>query len=208
MARRMLFPVAWLAGAGGILIGGATLVCAGGTCRVPRIDAAGLALLNAWRTSGLDLFFASITWFGSLWVLLPLAALMAWRESGRSSWPASLFVPVSLLVAAGFAHLAKIIVERPRPDLFPATVSLPADWSFPSAHAMQVTAFFLAMLLQPKSRCLFAKTVGAALIVLLVGVSRVYLQVHFPTDVFFGIVAAIGCVLAVRKLVFEQRSLT
>lgn len=67
---------------------------------------------------------------------------------------------------------------------------------------MQVTAFFLAMLLQPKSQYLFAKTVGAALIVLLVGVSRVYLQVHFPTDVFFGIVAAIGCVLAVRKLVF------
>ena len=207
MAWRMLPPVAWLAGSAAILTGGAALVCAGGPCRVPWIDAAGLALLNAWKTSGLDIFFATITWIGSLWVLLPLAVLMAWRESGRSSLPASIFVPLSLLFATGLAHIAKIIVERPRPDLFPATVSLPADWSFPSAHAMQVTAFFLAMVLQPKTRCLLAKVVGAALIVLLVGVSRVYLQVHFPTDVIFGIVAAVGCVLVVRKLIFEQRSL-
>jgi undecaprenyl-diphosphatase len=207
MDRQMLVPVAWLAGAAGILLGGATLVCAGGPFRVPWIDAAGLAWLSAWRTSGLDIFFAAITWLGSLWVLLPLAVLMAWRESKRSSLPASIFVPVSLLVAAGLAHIAKIIVERPRPDLFPATVLLPADWSFPSAHAMQATAFFLAMLLQPKGGCLLAKAVGATVIILLVGVSRVYLQVHFPTDVVFGIVAAIGCVFAVRKLIFEQRSL-
>jgi len=207
MARRMLAPVAWLAGAAGILIGGATLACAGGPCRVPWIDAAGLAWLSAWRTSGLDIFFAAITWLGSLWVLLPLAVMIAWRENGRSSLPASIFVPMSLLVAAGLAHIAKIIVERPRPDLFPATVSLPVDWSFPSAHAMQVTAFALAVLLQSRSEYFVAKAVGATVIILLVGVSRVYLQVHFPTDVVFGIVAAIGCVLAVRKLIFEQRSL-
>ncbi|HEX5676292.1 MAG TPA: hypothetical protein VFX83_12965, partial [Azonexus sp.] len=104
MAWRMLAPVAWLAGSAAILTGGAALVCAGGPCRVPWIDAAGLALLNAWRTSGLDIFFATITWIGSLWVLLPLAVLMAWRESGRSSLPASIFVPLSLLFATGLAH--------------------------------------------------------------------------------------------------------
>jgi undecaprenyl-diphosphatase len=206
MAQRLLVPVAWLAGSAVVLAGGAAMACAGGACRVPWIDTAGLGLANQWRTGGLDAFFAAVTWLGSLWVLVPLAVLVAWRETRRSSLRAGLFVPISLLVAAGLAHIAKIIVERPRPELFPAAAEMPADWSFPSAHAMQVTAFALALVLQSRGEYLVAKVVGAALVVLLVGASRGYLQVHFPTDVLFGTVAAIACVFAVRKLLVEQRS--
>ncbi|MDP3539626.1 MAG: phosphatase PAP2 family protein [Azonexus sp.] len=200
--------MAWLTGSAGILIIGANLLCAGGQCRVPWFDAAVLGLLSDWKSNELDTFFAAITWLGSLWVVVPIAVLMAWKEYWRSSLGACLFVPLSLFLASSLAHITKIMVERPRPELYPASIPLPVDWSFPSAHAMQVTACLLAMVLLHKTGHLFAKALGAVVIVLLVVASRAYLQVHFPTDVIFGIVAAIGCVLAAQKLTFEQRKVS
>jgi undecaprenyl-diphosphatase len=183
---------------------GATLICPNSQCRMPWIDAALLAWMNDWRSIGLDTFFAAITWLGSLWILLPLAVLIAWAQSRRSSLRVSTFVPVSLLLATALGFITKIMVERPRPQLFSGPIPLPEDWSFPSAHTMQVTAFLLAVMFIAKDKFIFATAAGAALIILLVGTSRLYLQVHFPTDVFFGMIAAIGCVMAARQLTLEQ----
>jgi undecaprenyl-diphosphatase len=205
MPRQIGVAVAWLAGSAGILIFGVTLVCAESQCRVPQFDTALLGLFNDWKSSELDTFFATITWLGSLWVLVPIAVLTAWKEYRRSSLRACLFVPLSLLLASSLAHITKIIVERPRPELYPASIPVPVDWSFPSAHTMQVTACLLAMLLLHRTGSLFAQTLGAAVLILLVMASRAYLQVHFPTDIVFGLVAAIGCVIAAQKLTLEQR---
>jgi undecaprenyl-diphosphatase len=204
MNKHMLVAAIWLAGSAAILFAGATLLCPYGQCRMPWIDAALLAWMNDWRSIELDTFFAAITWLGSLWVLLPLAVLIAWAQSRRSSLRVSAFVPVSLLLATALGFITKIIVERPRPQIFPGPIPLPEDWSFPSAHAMQVTAFLLAVVFISKDKFIFATATGAALIILLVGSSRLYLQVHFPTDVIFGIFAAIGCVMAARQLTIEQ----
>ena len=81
MKRQMLAAAIWLAGSSAILIAGATLLCPNSQCRMPWIDTALLALLNDWRSIGLDTFFAAITWLGSLSILLPLAVLIAWAQS-------------------------------------------------------------------------------------------------------------------------------
>lgn len=208
MARRILAAAAWFVGSAAILIAAATLLCPGGRCRLPQIDTSGLALVNGWRSNGLDTFFSTITWFGSLWFLFPLAVLIAWTQSRRSSLLSSAFVPLSLLLATGLAYITKIIVERPRPEIFSAAIPLPEDWSFPSAHTMQATAFLLAILLLSKDKLFIATATGAALIILMVGTSRLYLQAHFPTDVIFGIIAAIGCVMAARQLTVKQRKIS
>lgn len=200
--------VAWLAGSAGILMIGATLVCTGSQCSVPPFDTVVLGLLNDWKSNGLDTFFAAITWLGSLWVLMPIAALTAWKEYRRASWRTALFVPLSLLLASSLAHITKIMVERPRPELFPANIPVPVDWSFPSAHTMQITACLLAMLLLHRTGSLFTQILGAAAVVLLVMASRAYLQVHFPTDIVFGLFAAIACVIAAQKLTLEQRRIS
>lgn len=206
MAGRILAAAAWLIGSAASLVAAATLLCPGGRCRLPQIDTSGLALVNGWRSNGLDTFFSTITWFGSLWVLFPLAVLIAWTQSRRSSLRTSAFVPLSLLLATALAYITKIIVERPRPEIFSAAIPLPADWSFPSAHTMQVTAFLLAILLLSKDKFFISTAMGATLIILMVATSRLYLQVHFPTDVIFGFIAAIGCVMAARQLTVEQRN--
>ncbi|MBS1144976.1 MAG: phosphoesterase pA-phosphatase-like protein [Proteobacteria bacterium] len=205
MPRQPAVAAAWLSGSAGILTLGATLVCAGSQCSVPQFDSVALGLLNDWKSNGLDTFFATITWLGSLWVLVPIAVLIAWKEYLRSSWRTALFVPLSLLLASSLAHITKTIVERPRPELYPASIPVPVDWSFPSAHTMQVTACLLAMLLLHRTGSLFAQILGAAAVILLVMVSRAYLQVHFPTDIVFGLVAAIACVIAAQKLTLDQR---
>jgi len=205
MPRQPAVAAAWLTGSAGVLTLGAALVCTGSQCSVTQFDTVVLGLLNDWKSNGLDTFFATVTWLGSLWVLVPIAVLTAWQEYRRTSWRAAIFVPLSLLLASSLAHITKIMVERPRPELYPASIPVPMDWSFPSAHTMQVTACLLAMLLLHRSGSLMAQTLGAAAVILLVMVSRAYLQVHFPTDIVFGLVAAIACVIAAQKLTLEQR---
>jgi undecaprenyl-diphosphatase len=204
MNKHMLAAAIWLAGSAAILMAGATLLCPHGQCHMPWIDTALLAWMNDWRSIGLDTLFATITWLGSLWVLLPLSILIAWVQSRRSSLRVSAFVPVSLLLATALGFITKIMVERPRPQFFSGPIPLPEDWSFPSAHTMQVTAFFLAAIFIAKDKFRLPTAAGAALIIVLVGTSRLYLQVHFPTDVIFGMIAAIGCVMAARQLTLER----
>lgn len=160
-------------------------------------DGAGLALAHALRAPWLDALFAAVTWLGSLWLLLPLALLVWWCWRGERS---AGFVALALLGASGLTHLAKLLAARPRPELFPPLVPMPEDWSFPSAHAAQVTSFALAWLLRPGAppgRTEIAVLVAAATLVF---VARLYLQVHFPSDVAAGAVLATLWVLFLRRL--------
>jgi membrane-associated phospholipid phosphatase len=196
-ALRVILPAA---GAALAMAGGAALVCAGGQCIVPAVDAAGLSLAHGWRTAWLDGLAASITWGGSLFVLVPLALLFAALDARRRGWKVASFVPFALMASAALAHLAKIAVSRPRPELFPPLTTMPADASFPSAHAMQVTALVLAYLLRPGARPGLVAWLAGGALVSLVGLSRIHLQVHFPSDVIVGTLAAALLVLALREL--------
>lgn len=200
MNQRLLF----LAGAAfclaipALLLGlGAGWVCPGGACRTTELDRQVLTAFHSLRGAELDIFFEGITWLGSLAVLAPACVFLAWRIRHRPA-AASRFV-LSLLGASLLAWGAKLLVARPRPDLFPFA-PIPGDLSFPSGHAMQVTGFALGWLLFARERQGWMDAAGAAALVVAVAASRLYLQVHFPTDVAAGVAAAAALVLGLRWL--------
>ena len=160
-------------------------------------DQAGLALAHAARVPWLDSLFVVVTWFGSLAVLLPLALLVWWRLRGNRN---ASFVALALIGASSLGHLAKLIAARPRPDLFPPLIPMPEDASFPSAHAMQVTAFALGWLRRPGASPGRLEIVVLLAAAALVAVSRLYLQVHFSSDIIVGVLAATLWVLLLRRL--------
>ena len=180
-----------------------TLVAAGAWIRAAEsgqlfFDREGLILANAWRSPWLDQVFLSLTWLGSLLILLPLvlaAATLLWRRGHRDdAW----FIVGALAGASLLTQLAKYLALRPRPDLFAALTSVGSPWSFPSAHAVQATAvaaavWLVAVRLTPHYRQWLMPVL--LLIVVLVDFSRLYLQVHYPSDVLAGTIVA-GCWVA------------
>ena len=165
-------------------------------------DASLLAFADGLRNPVLDSFFVLLTWLGSLWVLLPLSELLILNWRGRDRWGAW-SVAASLLLASGLTHLLKLVFDRARPDLFPRFVELPGDAAFPSAHSAQVAAFALALIVVMPAPWRWKMAGGLGALVLGVGFSRIYLQVHWPSDVLAGYL--IGIAAALLVLLLKQR---
>lgn len=199
MRRAIFYWISCLA----VLAAGAAAVCPAGSCVVGEWDRAGLALAEGFRAEGLDSVMRAVTWFGSLLVLVPLALITAaWLFLTGRRIEAG-FVLVALAGASILSHVFKLWLSRPRPDLFPPLLPMPDDWSYPSAHAMQVTAAAVAGVLV-LARGRLGWVAVAAVAVVAVGWSRIYLQVHFPSDVLAGIVAAVLWVAGLRALMLPQ----
>jgi undecaprenyl-diphosphatase len=118
------------------------------------------------------------------------------------------FVCVSVTGGLTASSLLKEVFQRPRPDLVPYAVYV-SGTSFPSGHTMMSAVTFLTLgaLLassQKRKRLKAYFLLLATLLTVVVGLSRVYLGVHWPTDVLAGWTAgavwALLCWLAARWL--------
>ena len=116
-------------------------------------------------------------------------------------WGAALLVSVSVGGGTLLGTALKLGFQRPRPDLVPHGVDVYTA-SFPSSHAMLSAVTYLTLgalltRLEPRRRVKGYFLALSVILTGLVGVSRVYLGVHWPTDVLAGWSVGAGWAMAV-----------
>lgn len=149
-----------------------------------------------------------ITALGGIGVLTGLTLAVAgflWLQGNRGSmW----LVLIAVSGGQAISMLAKHGFDRPRPDLVPHGMQVYTT-SFPSGHSMMAAVTYLTLAtlvarVQPTRALKIYVLTLAVLVTVAVGVSRVYLGVHWPTDVLAGWAAgaawALGCWLVARWL--------
>src|SRR5207245_7103478 len=126
---------------------------------------------------------------------------------GRRFLPAALIL-VAFLGSSSLSTGTKLLVQRSRPDPVHSPLTRPQSYSFPSGHALESTAVYvtLALVAAPRSSNSRARrwlVLASLILMFFIGFSRVYLGVHYATDVIGGWAA--GLALALTCGSFNER---
>ncbi len=159
-----------------------------------------LMFAHAHATPLLDRILILFTHAGSAASLVPFNILVFGYLIHRRERHRATFWFLATTGAALLNLLAKHVFARARPDLW---VSLLPEhtYSFPSGHAMQSMAVSVALIaLCWHSRWRWQMLVAGASFVLLVGSSRIYLGVHYPSDILAGWAASMAWVIGLASL--------
>ena len=169
------------------------------------IDQAILWFIRQTLPPALSAFFTAVTWTGAAIFLVPATTvifglLLVWHHRREAA-----LLAVSMLSGWAFTYTIKSLVSRARPELWSTT------WywgsSFPSGHTLSTAAFSTALTLiaariWPASRRVMLPL--ALLWIGLMGLSRLVLGVHWPTDVLAAVCIGVFIPLAISLVVFRQ----
>ncbi len=162
------------------------------------MDTAILQALEKIRCPFLDVFFSVFTALGEEFVIAAIIAVIYICFSKRIGEQALVTVMTASCVTTGI----KSAVRRLRPfvsgtvdkvnvdNIVVSTADLDPDMSFPSGHATATSSFFTTLAIRIRKPLAIALS---ALFVLLVMLSRLYLGVHYPSDVLTGLAIGVAC---------------
>lgn len=149
-----------------------------------------LLRLHARASPDLDRLAILFTALGGLGGMIPPALLSAWSLFRRRKHSAAFGIICCVGGAYLLSVLCKLVVHRERPHLW-AVLTPESDFSYPSGHALLSLSTVIAMVwvVWHTPYRLPALVLGG-LFVVLVGLSRLYLGVHYPSDVLAGWLAS------------------
>lgn len=170
-----------------------------------HFDAPLLWQMRAIASPGLDAAMVFITRVGYQWGLIPLdigivvvlLLIRRWREAA--------FAALSFVGSALLNMGSKQFFQRDRPSLW-ESIAPESTYSFPSGHAMgSMTLAATAILLAWPTRWRWPVVIVMVPFAFAVSISRVYLGVHYPSDILGGWCAALVWVVGVYLLMFRHR---
>ena len=167
---------------------------------IKGLDESVLGFIEQMRTPFLTVFFKFVTYLGDWTVVLPMALIVSAILILKRKRKQDTILAFISLGGLSVAFLLKNIIHRSRPlgGLINET-----SFSFPSAHAVISVVFygFIIYLLLPKiknKKMKVFKVFIASILVLLIGFSRLYLGVHYFSDVLAGyVIGAIWLLIGV-----------
>ncbi|MCD7033496.1 phosphatase PAP2 family protein [Metabacillus sp. GX 13764] len=147
----------------------------------------------------------AITELGSFRWTLPLMLVFLLWLCCRKKWIPSLFLIFSFFSVRLFNTILKGLYERDRPSFNPLADE--ESYSYPSGHAMNSTVFYgyLCYILieefpfiKSRKKCFYIVT---AVLICIIGFSRLYLGVHYLTDIAGGITAGAAWLIIIFKII-------
>jgi len=158
-----------------------------------RFDGAVADYLHSAATPALTTFFLTVTAFGSVEAMVILGVLVAAALARKRRWTSLAIWLTAVGGGAVLNQILKALFERPRP-FFDHPLLVESSYSFPSGHAMgSLVAYgmlaYFAVLVLGSWRRRVAAVFAASLLVVLIGLSRMYLGVHYFSDVAAGYAA-------------------
>ena len=164
-----------------------------------------------WSVNFLDPFFAAVTIYGREYFWIPVVLLMwilgsAFNNENAKKGAVMLAVVFIAIIIIGLS--LKAVYYRPRPFLNPLLSSIdhvlvPKDFdsSFPSGHALIVAGGAAVAFMFLRKRYSIPLVIEAAL----VSYSRVYVGVHYPTDVIAGVILGVAISFIICSILINNR---
>ncbi len=177
---------------------------------ITNIDLSILRFMESLHNPITDFFFSAITWLGDdgkIWIGIALILLFIPKHRKTGIFMIAGLITFHIICNS----ILKDLIGRPRPFMLvpellnsiPDAVDIPSSYSMPSGHTMM--SFVCAEILGkniPKMK------IPAYIMAVLMGLSRIYLLVHYPTDVIVG--AILGVLLAtgfncIKRKYFDEK---
>ncbi|MBD2245839.1 phosphatase PAP2 family protein [Nostoc sp. FACHB-888] len=149
----------------------------------------------------LDEFAVLLTKMGSFWTVLPTLSAIALILLLQRRWRSLTYLLITAAGSATINRTAKEFWHRVRPDIW--TSAAPEfDYSFPSGHAMtSMTLIAILVVLTWDSVWCWLTVMLGSVFILAIGWTRLYLGVHFPSDIIAGWMVAIAWAIGVSLII-------
>lgn len=170
-----------------------------------HFDAPLLMRMHGWHGPVLDQWVVVVTRLGYDWFLIPADVVIVAALLLRRHWREASFAAIAFVGSALLNMGSKQFFQRDRPSLW-ESIAPESTYSFPSGHAMgSMTFACVVVLLAWNTRWRVPVLIAAPAFAVLVSLSRIYLGVHYPSDIIAGWCAALVWVVGCYLVMFRQR---
>ncbi len=171
------------------------------------------SFIQSFASVKLTSFFIGVTQIGSAYFEIALLLILGWYLLFRLKhfWETVILV-ISLAGGSCLNYLLKSVFCRVRPDINHLVEV--SGYSFPSGHAMVSTTFYgmigylVWLNFREQGKSSWYVPVLSVFLILAVGLSRIYLGVHYPSDVLAGYAAGgvwlVACIIALQSIRFYK----